>query len=200
VKPWIDLVSAILRLPGVGPKMAERIALHLLRHEPEAEALVRAVEDARARLQRCRECGDYVEADPGAPALCARCQDPARDPRQLCVVEDIGDLQAVERSRAFHGRYHVLGGALSALDGIGPDELRIEPLLERVRRQQVGEVIIATNPTAEGETTATYLADLLRPNGVRVTRLAYGLSSGSAIQYADEFTLAKALEGRRSVS
>jgi recombination protein RecR len=197
-KAWNDLVSALLRLPGVGPKMAERAALHLLRRPEEAQALARRLEDAGRRLKRCALCGDFLDAEPGGPEACERCRDPRRDPRLLCVVEEIGDLQAVERSRAFSGRYHVLGGALSALDGVGPGELSIEPLLARLRAESVAEVILATNPTAEGETTAAYLAELLKPFQVRVTRLAYGLSSGGAIQYADEFTLARALEGRRA--
>lgn len=199
-RAWNNLVSAILRLPGVGPKMAERLALHLLRHREEARTLIQRLEEARQRLTRCRLCGDFVETEGDGALPCARCQDSQRDARTLCVVEEVGDLQALERSRAFHGRYHVLGGALSALDGVGPQDLRIDVLLERLRTEEVQEVILATNPTAEGETTATYLVDLLKPMGVSVTRLAYGLPAGSIIQYADEFTLARALEGRRALA
>jgi recombination protein RecR len=198
-KSWNNLVTAILRLPGIGPKMAERLALYLLRHPSEAAGFLETLQDARQRLKRCPQCGDFVEKDGSASDLCARCQDPARDRDVICVVEEIGDLQALERSRAYRGQYHVLGGVLSALDGVGPQDLRISALLERVKAHQVQEVIVATNPTAEGETTATYLADLLKPLGVSVTRLACGLSSGSAIQYADEFTLTQAVVGRRQL-
>jgi recombination protein RecR len=196
IKSWLNLVSAITRLPGIGPKMAERLALYLLRHPGETDRFLNVLNTAREKLAYCPQCGDFVETD-GSPALCHRCQDPDRGNEQICVVEEVGDLQALERSRAFHGKYHVLGGVLSALDGVGPEDLRINVLIKRVKEQSVREVILATNPTAEGETTATYLAEILRPMGVSVTRLAYGLPSGSAIQYADEFTLAQAVEGRR---
>jgi recombination protein RecR len=212
-RTWDKLVTAVTRLPGIGPKMAERLALHILRHPDQTEDLLRAVLDAREKLARCPLCGDYVERVNAAPSvsgdaveskgddvpLCHRCLDDRRDAALICVVEEVGDLQALERSRAFRGRYHVLGGVLSALDGVGPDDLRITQLVDRVSREGVREVILATNPTAEGETTASYLADVLKHTGISVTRLAYGLPSGSAIQYADEFTLARALEGRRSL-
>ncbi|HRY28993.1 MAG TPA: recombination mediator RecR [Elusimicrobiota bacterium] len=198
-KAWNLLVSSLLNLPGVGPKMAERMALHLLRHDPDSDDLLQRLEEARRKLRRCSQCGDFVESDAPVPT-CPLCRDTDREDSLLCVVEEIGDLQAMERSRAFRGRYHVLGGVLSALDGVGPEELRIHELLQRIRSGKITEVILATNPTAEGETTAAYLADLLKPLGVQTTRLAYGLSSGSAIQYADEFTLARALEGRRPLS
>jgi recombination protein RecR len=198
-RSWDKLVSSILRLPGIGPKMAERVALHLLRRPQDRQILVQSLQEAEQRLKRCPLCGDFVESSSGSTPLCEKCQDEQRDAHLLCVVEEIGDLQALERSRAFRGRYHVLGGALSALDGVGPEDLRIDPLLERIQKEGIREVILATNPTAEGETTATYLADLINPLGVPVTRLAYGLPSGSVIQYADEFTLARALEGRRVV-
>lgn len=196
-RTWDNLVTAILGLPGVGPKMAERIALHLVRHEKDADALSAVLAEARARMKRCPLCGDLIETD-GPPELCARCRDPLRDGRLLCVVEDVPDLAALERSGAYRGRYHVLGGALSALDGIGPEELRVEPLLQRVHRDGADEVILATNPTVEGETTAAYLADLLKTMNVRVTRLAAGLPAGAVIQYADEHTLAQAVTGRRA--
>ncbi len=200
MRPWEDLLTAIRGLPGVGPKMAERIALHLLRRRETADGLRKAVAEAMERLARCPRCGDLIETDGTPVDGCGSCRDDARDPAVLCVVEEIGDRQALERSRAFHGRYHVLGGALSALDGVGPEELKIDALLLRVGEDGVKEVILATNPTAEGETTASYLADLLKARGLSVTRLAYGLPSGSVIQYADEFTLARALEGRRPVN
>ena len=196
---WDNLVTSILGLPGVGPKMAERIALHLLRKNECADFLQRSLAEARARMRRCLICGDYMETT-DTPAPCGRCQDPQRETHLLCVVEETGDLAALERSRAFRGGYHVLGGVLSALDGVGPDELRIESLLDRVRENRTEEVILATNPTVEGETTAAYLADLLKSAGVRVTRLAAGLPSGSAIQYADEHTLAQAVTGRRDMN
>jgi recombination protein RecR len=196
---WDNLVTSILGLPGVGPKMAERIALHLLRKKDCADFLQRSLTDAQTRMRRCLTCGDYMETT-SVPAPCARCLDPHRDTNLLCVVEETGDLAALERSRAFRGGYHVLGGVLSALDGIGPEELRIESLLHRVRENKTDEVILATNPTVEGETTAAYLADLLKSAGVRVTRLAAGLPSGSAIQYADEHTLAQAVTGRRDMN
>jgi recombination protein RecR len=197
-RPWKNLVGALSRLPGVGPKMAERLALHLLRHPPEADELLACFQAARDRLGHCPDCGDFVEKKGDQTAVCERCRDPLRSTGVLCVVEEVGDLQALERSRAFQGRYHVLGGVLSPLDGVGPEDLRIEPLLKRVNKETIKEVILATNPTAEGETTAAYLADLLKTRSVSVTRLAYGLPTGSVIQYADEFTLAKALEGRRA--
>lgn len=196
---WDDLVSSILGLPGVGPKMAERIALHLLRHRDKAEQLQNSVGRALERIQRCPLCGNHMESD-GSAGTCGHCQDPRRDQTVVCVVEESGDVAALERSRSFRGRYHVLGGVLSALDGVGPDELRIESLITRVREQGAREVILATNPTVEGETTAAYLADLLKNAGVRVTRLAAGLPSGSAIQYADEYTLAQAVTGRRDMN
>jgi recombination protein RecR len=196
---WDNLVCAILGLPGVGPKMAERIALYLLRKGEVAEALQKSLQEARSRMRRCPTCGDYMEST-DVPAPCNRCRDPHRETTLLCVVEESCDLAALERSRAFRGGYHVLGGVLSALDGVGPEELRIELLLDRVNQNKMEEVILAMNPSVEGETTAAYLADLLKSAGVRVTRLAAGLPSGSAIQYADEHTLAQALSGRRAVN
>lgn len=198
-RPWEALLTAVQGLPGVGPKMAERIALHLLRHRDAAKALGEALQQALDRLTRCDRCGDLVEAEEVSPAGCPSCRAGNQDGSLLCVVEEIGDRRALARSRAFGGRYHVLGGALSALDGIGPGDLKIDALLKRVGEDGVKEVILATNPTAEGETTASYLADLLKTRGLSVTRLAYGLPAGSVIQYADEYTLARALEGRRPV-
>ncbi len=197
-KSWNDLVTAVLGLPGVGPKMGERIALHLLRNQDTADSLIEKIQSAKQRLKRCHLCGDFIETEDISPPPCHKCLDPGRDAQLLCVVEEIGDLYALERSHAFHGRYHVLGGVLSALDGIGPEDLRINILLDRIKKENMREVILATNPTTEGETTASYLADLLQSHDIPVTRLAYGLSSGSMIQYADEYTLAKALEGRKT--
>jgi recombination protein RecR len=173
--------------------MAERIALYLMRSD-ETENILRAVRDAREHLRRCSLCGTFTEADP-----CQRCTDAARDRRLLCVVEEMADLEALERSGVFNGLYHLLGGVLSPLDGIGPRQLRIEPLVERLKKTGVDEVILATNPTVEGEATATYLTQIILPLGKRVTRLAYGLPSGLALEYADELTLTRAFEGRKEV-
>lgn len=193
---WLNLIAAIRKLPGVGPKMAERIALHLLRSQ-ETDGILKAIADAKKFLKRCSLCGTYTEGDP-----CLRCSDLRRDAQILCVVEEVADLEAMERSGAYRGHYHLLGGVLSPLDGIGPKELRIEALLQRLQKNdsRVDEVILATNPTVEGEATATYLAQLIQPTGKRVTRLAYGLPSGASLEYADELTLARALEGRREIA
>ena len=192
---WQNLILAVRKLPGVGPKMAERIALYLMRSE-ETDNILRAVREARDHLHRCTLCGAYTEEDP-----CLRCADPGRDRHLLCVVEEVADLDALERSGAFHGLYHLLGGVLSPLDGIGPRQLRIEPLMERLKARdpRIDEVILATNPTVEGEATATYLTQLIHPLGKKVTRLAYGLPSGLALEYADELTLPRAYEGRKEV-
>ncbi len=192
---WHNLVLAVRKLPGVGPKMAERIALHLMRSE-ETENILRTILDAKKNLKRCTLCGSFTEEEP-----CPRCTDSQRERSQLCVVEEMADLEAVERSGAYRGAYHLLGGVLSPLDGIGPKQLRIEPLLKRLKTDdpRIEEVILATNPTVEGEATATYLTQIIQPLGKKVTRLAYGLPSGVAIEYADELTLARALEGRKTL-
>jgi recombination protein RecR len=192
---WQNLIGAIRKLPGVGPKMAERVAIHLMK-SPDTEHILRAIEDAKTYLRLCALCGTYTEDN-----ICDRCTDARRDKNVVCVVEEIADLEAVERSGVFRGAYHLLGGVLSPLDGIGPRQLRIEPLMKRLETAdpRIEEVILATNPTVEGEATATYLAQLIHPFGQRVTRLAYGLPSGVSIEYADELTLARALEGRQSV-
>ena len=193
---WHNLVLAIRKLPGVGPKMAERIALHLMRSD-ETENILRAIADAKRNLKRCSLCGTFTEDDP-----CPRCSDLHRDRNLLCIVEEVADLEAMERSGAFRGSYHLLGGVLSPLDGIGPKQLRIESLLKRLKTDdpRVDEVIVATSPTVEGEATATYLAQIIHPLGKKVTRLAYGLPSGVALEYADELTLARALEGRKELN
>jgi recombination protein RecR len=193
---WQNLVAAIRKLPGVGPKMAERIALYLLRSN-ETGNILRAVADAKQHLRRCTVCGTYTEEDP-----CLRCTDQRRDAKLLCVVEEVADLEALERSGAFHGHYHLLGGVLSPLDGIGPKDLRIDSLLKRLQKDdpRVEEVVLATNPTVEGEATATYLTQLIHPIGKKITRLATGLPSGASLEYADELTLCRAFEGRTEVS
>jgi len=195
---WIRLVNALKKLPGVGPRMAERLALFILRSD-EGKELVQAVMEAREKLARCLVCGLFTEGE-----TCRKCLDPSRDSSVICVIEEVGDLDAIERSGSFRGRYHILGGVLSPLDGIGPQQLRIEALIKRLKisegaEQIVREIIVATNPTVEGEATASYLAQLIKPYNIRVTRLGYGIPSGAAIEYADELTVTRALEGRREL-
>lgn len=192
---WDNLILAIRKLPGVGPKMAERVALYLLR-STETDSILKAVADAKANLRRCSLCGIYTEVDP-----CQRCTSPARDLHALCIVEEMSDLVALERSGAFQGHYHLLGGVLSPLDGIGPKQLRIDVLMKRLELNdpRIDEIIVATNPTVEGEATATYLAQLIQPLGKKVTRLGYGLPAGASLEYTDELTLTRAFEGRKEI-
>jgi recombination protein RecR len=191
--PVQDLIDELGRLPGIGPKSAQRLAFHILKIEPaDAERLARAITEVKARVHFCRVCWNVAEGD-----LCRICKDPRRDPGLVCVVEEPRDLVAVERTQEFRGRYHVLGGAISPIEGIGPDDLRIRELLARLRDGVVTELILATDPNLEGEATATYLARLLKPMGLRVTRLASGLPVGGDLEYADELTLGRAFEGRR---
>jgi recombination protein RecR len=193
--PVQDLIDELGRLPGVGPKSAQRIAFHLLKVEPaDAERLARAIHEVKARVHFCRVCFNVAEGD-----LCRICRDPRRDPTLVCVVEEPRDLVAVERTQEFRGRYHVLGGAISPIDGVGPDDLRIRELLARVEPDAIREVILATNPNVEGEATAMYLARLLTPLGIRVTRIASGLPVGGDLEYADEVTLGRAFAGRREM-
>lgn len=188
-----DLIEELGRLPGIGPKSAQRIAFHLLAKPPEDVArLAKALTEVKARVRFCRICGNVSEAEE-----CRICRDPRREPAVICVVEEPKDVVAVERTREFRGRYHVLGGAISPIEGIGPDDLRIRELLTRLADGAVSEVILATDPNLEGEATATYLARILAPLGVRVTRLASGLPVGGDLEYADEVTLGRAFEGRR---
>lgn len=189
------LIDELGRLPGVGPKSAQRIAYYLLKTPPEdANRLARAISEAKARVTWCRRCFNIAEGE-----LCAFCRDDRRDPALLCVVEEPRDIVAVERTHEFQGRYHVLQGAISPIEGIGPEQLRIKELVRRVGEEGVREVILATNPNIEGEATAMYLARLLKPLGLRVTRIASGLPVGGDLEYADEVTLGRALEGRREV-
>lgn len=191
--PLARLIEELRRLPGVGPRTAQRMAFHLLRSEPEAnQRLARALAELADSVRPCHRCHAVTDAE-----LCEVCRDPGRSDRVICVVEEPHNLIAIERTRDFRGRYHVLHGALSPLQGIGPDELRLEGLLERVRAGGVEEVILATSPTVEGEATAVYLARLLKPTGPRVTRIAMGIPVGSDLEWADEATMAQALEGRR---
>lgn len=192
MKSFERLAGELQRLPGIGAKSAARLAYHLLRGpREEAERLSRAIAEARAAVRHCSRCNTLTETDP-----CEVCEDPRRDATLLCVVEDPGNVAAIEKTREYRGRYHVLGGALSPLRGIGPEEIDVEGLLRRVTNG-VAEVILATNPNVEGEATALYLAKRLRPSGVRVTRIAFGLPVGGDIEYADEVTMARSLENRR---
>jgi recombination protein RecR len=189
------LIDELGRLPGVGPKSAQRIAYYLLRSAPEdANRLALAITDAKARITWCRRCYNFAEGE-----LCAYCRDERRDPSLLCVVEEPRDIVAIERTHEFRGRYHVLQGAISPMEGIGPEKLRIKELLRRIGEEGVSEVIVATNPNTEGEATALYLTRQLKPLGLRVTRPASGLPVGGDLEYADEITLGRAFEGRRDV-
>jgi len=193
--PIQTLIDELGRLPGVGPKSAQRIAFHLLKVAPEdANRLARAITDAKARIRFCEVCFNF-----SSDTRCSYCLDERRDPTLLCVVEEPRDIVAVERTHEFSGRYHVLQGAIAPIEGIGPEQLRIKELVTRVGTEGVTEVILATNPNIEGEATAMYLARLLKPLEVRVTRLASGLPVGGDLEYADEVTLGRALEGRREL-
>lgn len=193
--PIQDLVDELSRLPGVGPKSAQRLAFHLVKApEEEARRLAEVIVRAKERIAFCRECGNVAESE-----RCRICSNPAREATMLCVVEEPKDVATIEKAGVIRGRYHVLGGAISPLDGIGPEDLRVQELLDRVERDRVTEVIIATNPNLEGNATAMYVAALLKPLGVRVTRLASGLPVGGDLEYADEVTLSQALEGRRDM-
>jgi recombination protein RecR len=190
--PIARLVEELSRLPGIGQKTAQRLAFHLLKVPREdARALAEAILEAREKVTFCRRCFNFAQGE-----VCEFCADARRDAALVCVVERPQDIVAVERTGEFRGLYHVLGGAISPIDGIGPDDLRVRELLERVRRDGVREVIIATNPRVEGEATAMYLANLLKPLGVRTTRIASGLPVGGDLEYADEVTLGRALKGR----
>jgi recombination protein RecR len=190
-----DLIDELGRLPGVGPKSAQRIAFHLLAAEPaDVRRLAQVLVEVKDKVRFCSVCGNVAEEE-----TCRICRDPRRDPAVICVVEESKDVVAIERTREYRGRYHVLGGAISPIDGIGPDDLRIRELMPRLADGTVVEVILATDPNLEGEATATYLTRLLKPMGLRVTRLASGLPVGGDLEYADEVTLGRAFEGRRSV-
>lgn len=193
--PLQGLIDELGRLPGIGPKSAQRIAFHLLKVAPEdAQRLAAAIVTMTERITLCSRCFNVAEGD-----LCQFCSDPTREPGVLCVVEDPRDVVALEKTREFRGRYHVLHGALSPLDGIGPEQIRVRELLDRVVPEALSEIILCTNPNVEGEATAMYIARLLQPLGVSITRPASGLPMGSDLEYADEITLARALEGRRPV-
>ncbi len=190
-----DLIDELGRLPGIGPKSAQRIAFHILQTESfDTTRLAEILTVVREKVRFCQVCGNVSEQD-----TCAICRDPRRNAAVICVVEEAKDVVAIERTREFRGLYHVLGGAISPIDGVGPDDLRIPQLLKRLTSTEVTEVIIATDPNLEGEATATYLTRLLVQPGLRVTRLASGLPVGGDLEYADEVTLGRAFEGRRVV-
>jgi recombination protein RecR len=193
--PLTRLVEQLQKLPGIGAKSAQRLAFHVLKNTREdAERLIEAIRDVKDRVTYCSNCNNITDADP-----CAFCTSPSRDQRLICVVEEPQNVSVVEKTREFRGVYHVLMGALSPLHGVGPDDLKIKGLLARVGDGAVDEVILATNPTVEGEATALYLARLLKPLGVRVTRIAMGIPVGSDLEYADEVTMSRAMEGRRDL-
>jgi recombination protein RecR len=190
-----DLIDELGRLPGVGPKSAQRIAFHLLQADPtDVRRLASILVEVKEKIRFCVVCGNVAEEE-----SCRICRDPRRDPSLICVVEESKDVVAIERTREFRGRYHVLGGAISPIEGIGPDQLRIKELMTRLADGSVTEVILATDPNLEGEATATYLTRFLAGMGLQVTRLASGLPVGGDLEYADEVTLGRAFEGRRSV-
>jgi recombination protein RecR len=198
--PVQSLIDELGRLPGVGPKSAQRIAFHLLKlPRDDALRLSKAIVEVKDRVSFCSRCFNVCEGAPGVATECGICRDPQREPALLCVVEEPRDVVAVEKTQEFRGRYHVLQGAISPLEGIGPDRLRIRELLRRVAEEEVTEVILCTNPNIEGEATAMYLARVLKPLGIRVTRIASGLPVGGDLEYADELTLGRALEGRREL-
>ena len=193
--PLQNLIDQFKRLPGVGAKSAQRLAFHVLKTpRDEAERLCDAIRDVKDRVTYCTACSNITDVDP-----CAFCADESRDRRVICVVEEPQNVNVVEKSGGFRGVYHVLLGALSPLQGVGPDDLKIKGLLARIETGGVEEIILATNPTVEGEATAIYLARLLKPLGLRVTRIATGIPVGSDIEYADDLTMGKAMEGRRDV-
>jgi recombination protein RecR len=189
------LIEELKHLPGIGQKTAQRLAFHLLRGDREtAFALSDAIRDAKEKIRECSICNNITDTDP-----CLFCTGATRNRSIICVVEEATNIQAVEKTRQFSGLYHVLGGALSPLQGIGPDQLKIKSLIERLKGGTVEEIIVATNPTAEGEATAVYLSKLIKPLGVNVTRIAMGIPVGSDLEYADEVTMMKAMEGRRGL-
>lgn len=190
-----DLIDELGRLPGIGPKSAQRIAFHIVQSDRvDINRLVEILQTIKEKVRFCKECGNISEDE-----LCRICRDPRRDSSLICVVEESKDVVAIERTREFRGKYHVLGGAISPIDGIGPENLRIKELVTRLGDSEIKEVIIATDPNLEGEATATYLARLIKPLGIPTSRLASGLPVGGDLEYADEVTLGRAFEGRRKL-
>jgi recombination protein RecR len=194
-KPMARLIDELKRLPGVGLKSAQRIAFHLLKTEDgDAERLASAIREMKEAIRLCDVCHNVTETSP-----CAYCEDASRDPHLMCVVEDPANIVPIEKTGHYRGRYHVLHGVLSPLHGVGPEQIRIESLMERVKAGEVQEVIVATNPTVEGEATAVYLSKLLKPLGVNVTRIAMGVPVGSELEYVDSATMTKAMDGRKAI-
>jgi recombination protein RecR len=194
-EPLARLITEFKRLPGIGQKSAQRIAFHIMRAgRGDAAQLAEAILDVKDKLTMCAQCNNIADSE-----LCQYCRNPERDQTVVCVVEDPNNIVGIEVTRQFNGLYHVLGGALSPLRGIGPEQLRLKGLIDRIARGGVTEIIVATNPTVEGEATAVYLSKLLKPLGVRVTRIAMGVPVGSDLEFADEVTIWKALEGRREI-
>jgi recombination protein RecR len=190
-----DLIDELGRLPGIGPKSAQRIAFHIIQSEHvDTSRLVEVLRTVKEKVKFCKECGNLSEEE-----LCRICRDERRDKNVICVVEESKDVIAIEKTREFRGRYHVLGGAISPIDGIGPEQLRIKELLTRLQNADIEEVIIATDPNLEGEATATYLSRMLKPLGIKISRLASGLPVGGDLEYADEVTLGRAFEGRKAL-
>ncbi|HEY2820914.1 MAG TPA: recombination mediator RecR [Candidatus Acidoferrum sp.] len=193
--PVERLIDALKHLPGIGQKTAQRLAFHLLRAKPEeAMALSDAIRDAKEKIRECSTCGNITDTNP-----CLYCIGPTRNHKTICVVEEAHNILAIEKTRTYSGMYHVLGGSLSPLQGRGPEQLRIKTLVERLKEGTVEEIIMATNPTAEGEATAVYVSKLLKPLGVRVSRIGVGIPVGADLEYADEVTMMKAMEGRRDL-
>ena len=194
-KPVARLIDALRHLPGIGAKSAQRIAYHILKADrAEADEISAAIQDLKNKIGLCDICNNVTETNP-----CSYCSDPSRDPKQLCIVEEPGNVVPIERTGHYRGLYHVLHGALSPLQGIGPEQLRISNLVERIKSGAVEEVIVATNPTVDGESTAAYIARLLKPHGVRVTRIAMGVPVGGDLEYVDQVTIAKSMEGRKEI-
>ena len=192
-RPLSQLLEQLEKLPGIGPKSAQRLAFHILRApREETEMLAQAVRDVRDKIKPCERCGNFTDED-----VCDICLDPRRDSALLCIVAEPRDLMAIESSGEFKGRYHVLGGVMSPIEGIGPDQLSVAPLMKRLGEESISEVVLALSPTVEGETTSNYLANLLKPRGIKTTQLARGLPFGGDLDYADQMTIAGALRGRR---
>lgn len=194
-KPLNKLINELSKLPGIGGKSAQRLAFHILSLEDtEAMELAEAIADAKKNMKYCSVCGNLTDVDP-----CSYCSDPSRDKGVICVVESPRDVSAMERIKEFHGQYHVLHGAISPMDGIGPEDINLRQLILRLQENDIREIILATNPNIEGEATAMYISRLVKPSGIRVTRIAHGIPVGGDLEYADEVTLAKAMEGRREL-
>ena len=194
-KPLARLINEMSKLPGIGSKTAQRLAFYILSlDDKEANQLADAITTAKKEMKYCSVCGNLTDEDP-----CAICSDPSRDPNQICVVESPKDVMAMERIKEYNGLYHVLHGVISPMEGIGPEDINLMPLIKRLQANDVNELIIATNPNIEGEATAMYLARLIKPSGIKVSRIAHGIPVGGDLEYADEVTLLKAMEGRREL-